>query len=186
MAGLADQVEMELRVLMLAGLAGDAKAHRQLLTGAASRLRSYFGRRLGSDAPDVEDLVQETLIAIHERRDSYNPMLPFTAWLHAIAKYKLVDHYRRVGARRHVDLDDVDDLAAENAFEPALAAMDIERMLAELPRKHREAIQLTRIQGYSVSEASQMSGQSDSGIKIGVHRGLKRLMEQVRGDNDRD
>ncbi len=56
---------MQLKVLMLAGLSGDAEAHRQLLAAAASRLRSYFGRRIGSDAADVEDLVQETLIAIH-------------------------------------------------------------------------------------------------------------------------
>lgn len=183
---MADRVEMELRVLMLAGLAGDAKAHQRLLAAAASRLRNYFGRRLGTDAPDVEDLVQETLIAIHERRGSYNPMLPFTAWLHAIAKYKLVDHYRRAGVRRHVDLDAIDDLVAEDGFEPALASVDVDRMLATLPRKHREAIMLTRLEGYSVGEAARRTGQSPSGIKIGVHRGLKKLMAQVRGDNDRD
>lgn len=179
---MADRVEMELKVLMLAGLAGDARAHQQLLTAAASRLRSYFGRRLGAEAPDLEDLVQETLIAIHERRDSYNPALPFTAWLHAIAKYKLIDHYRRAGVRRHVDLDDVDELVAEDGFEPALASMDLERLLEHLPSKHREAILLTKLEGYSVAEASQMTGQSASAIKIGVHRGLKKLIGQVRGD----
>lgn len=183
---MADRVEMELRVLMLAGLAGDAKAHQQLLTAASLRLRNYFGRRLGADDPDVEDLVQETLIAIHQRRDSYNPMLPFTAWLHAIAKYKLVDHYRRTGVRRHVGLDDAEDLVSEDGFAPALASVDIDRMLAKLPRKQREAIQLTRLEGFSVAEASEKTGQSASGIKIGVHRGLKRLMDQVRGDDGRD
>ena len=183
---MADRVEMELKVLMLAGLAGDAKAHQQLLVAASARLRSYYARRLGSEAPDVEDLVQETLIAIHQRRESYNSALPFTAWLHAIAKYKLIDHYRRAGVRRHVDLDDVGELAAEDGFEPALAAMDVERMLGQLPAKHRQAIKLTRIDGYSVEEASQMTGQSPSGIKIGVHRGLKKLTEQIRNDDDDD
>jgi len=178
---------MQLKVLMLAGLSGDAEAHRQLLAAAALRLRSYFGRRIGSDAADVEDLVQETLIAIHQRRESFNPALPFTAWLHAIAKYKLVDHYRRIGARRQVPIDDIDELAADDDFDSALAAMDIERMLSGLPEKHRKAIRLTRIGGYSVEEASQMTGQSPSTIKIGVHRGLKMLMVQVRDDdNDRD
>lgn len=183
---MADRVEMELRVLMLAGLAGDARAHQQLLAAAASRLRNYFGRRLGTDAPDVEDLVQETLIVIHERRESYNPMLPFTAWLHAIAKYKLVDHYRRAGVRRYAGLDDIGDLIAQDGFGPALAAVDIDRMLGQLPRKQREAIQLTRLEGYSVTEASGMTGQSASGIKIGVHRGLRKLINQVRGNDDGD
>ena len=182
---MADRVEMELKVLMLAGLAGDARAHQQLLLAAAARLRSYYARRLGGDAPDLEDLVQETLIAIHERRESYNSALPFTAWLHAIAKYKLIDHYRRAGVRRHVELDDVGELVAEDGFEPALAAIDLERMLGQLPPKHRQAIKLTRIDGYSVEEASNMSGQSASAIKIGVHRGLKKLTAKVR-DDDRD
>lgn len=181
---MGDRIEMQLKVLMLAGLAGDAEAHRQLLTAAASRLRSYFGRRIGSDATDVEDLVQETLIAIHERRESFNCALPFTAWLHAIAKYKLIDHYRRTGARRFIAIDIVAELAADDGFDPALAAVDIERMLAGLPEKHRKAIQLTRIEGYSVEEASQMTGQSPSAIKIGVHRGLKKLTAQVRDDDD--
>lgn len=183
---MADRVEMELKVLMLAGLAGDARAHQQLLAAAASRLRSYYARRLGGDAPDLEDLVQETLIAIHQRRESYNSALPFTAWLHAIAKYKLVDHYRRAGVRRHVELDDIGDLAAENGFESALAAIDIDRMLGQLPPKHRQAIMLTRIDGYSVDEASRMTGQSASAIKIGVHRGLKKLTARIRDDDDDD
>jgi len=183
---LADRVEMELKVLMLAGLAGDAKAHQRLLLAAAARLRSYYARRLGGDAPDLEDLVQETLIAIHERRESYNSALPFTAWLHAIAKYKLIDHYRRTGLRRQVDLDEIGELAAEDGFEPAIAAIDIERMLGQLPPKHRQAIKLTRLDGYSVEEASRMTGQSPSGIKIGVHRGLRKLSAVIRNDDDDD
>ena len=179
---MADWVEMQLKVLMLAGLAGDAKAHQQLLVAAAARLRSYFGRRLGADASDLEDLVQDTLIAIHERRESYNPALPFTAWLHAIAKYKLVDHYRRAGVRRHVGLDDIEELTTSDGFEPVLASLDIEQLLAELPSKHRQAIRLTRIEGFSVEEASQRTDQSPSTIKIGVHRGLKKLVARVRGD----
>ena len=181
-----DSVEVQLKVLMLAGLAGDARAHQRLLSAAAVRLRIYFGRRLGPEAPDVEDLVQETLIAIHQRRDSFNPALPFTAWLYAIARYKLVDHFRRNGIRRHVPLDDIEEPAAADDVGPALAATDVDRLLAELPRKHRAAIRLTRIEGYSVEEASELTGQSPSGIKIGVHRGLKKLTMRVRGGHDRN
>lgn len=166
---------------MLAGLAGDAAAHRQLLSAASVRLRSYFGRRLGPNMPDVEDLVQETLIAIHQRRDSYNPSLPFTAWLHTIACYKLVDHYRRSGVRAHVPLGDAGELAGADTSDAALASLDVERLLCDLPEKHRAAIRLTRIDGYSVAEAAEISGQSPSGIKIGVHRGMKRLAARIKG-----
>ncbi len=168
-------------MLMLAGLSGDAAAYRQLLASSANRLRQYFGRRLGAGAAEVEDLVQETLLAVHQKRDSYNRSLPFTAWLHAIARYKLIDHYRRQGVRQAVPVDDIEDLASPDTIEPALAAYDIEGLMEKLPEKHRVAIQLTKIEGYSVSEASAMSGQSESAIKVGVHRGMKNLMAHVKG-----
>src|SRR3546814_11915938 len=88
---------------MVAGLAGNAEAYHQLLEAVAQRLRVYFTRRAGADCADLEDLVQETLIAIHRKRASYDRTLPFTAWLHAIARYKLIDHLRQHGVRKHVD-----------------------------------------------------------------------------------
>lgn len=168
-------------MLMLAGLAGDAAAYRQLLSSSEDRLRKYFARRLGVGAPEVEDLVQETLMAIHDKRESYNRSLPYTAWLHAIARYKLIDHYRRRGTRTTVPVDDVPELVSSNTLEPALAAYDLGALLEILPDKHREAIQLTKLDGYSVAEASEMSGQSESAIKIGVHRGMKKLVARVKG-----
>src|SRR5688572_21160402 len=113
---------------MLAGLSGDAVAQRRLLSLSAERLTQYFARRLGSGASEVEDLVQDTLIAIHQRRESYDRRLPFTAWMHTIAKYKLVDHFRRNQRRGSVPLDDVNEPAAEDVFGPALAARDVERL----------------------------------------------------------
>lgn len=174
-------VEVKLKALMLAGLAGDASAQRHLLSAASVRLRGYFNKRLGFGSPDVEDLVQECLIAIHQRRDSYNPSLPFTAWLHAIARYKLIDHYRRRGVRKHMPLDDVESIASADETAAVLSGIDVESLLDSLPPKHQQAIKLTKIDGYSVEEAAAISGQSPSGIKIGVHRGIKRLAARVRG-----
>ncbi|MGH8185369.1 MAG: sigma-70 family RNA polymerase sigma factor, partial [Steroidobacteraceae bacterium] len=64
--------ESRLKSLMLASLEGDARAYRELLHTVSGRLRSYYRKRLGADFPDVEDLVQETLIAIHTRRSSFD------------------------------------------------------------------------------------------------------------------
>lgn len=176
-----EEVETKLRMLMTAGLAGDAAAYRQLLSSSAERLRRYFSRRLGLGCADIEDLVQETLMAIHQRRDSYNRSLPFTSWLHTIARYKLVDHYRRRGGKTFVPVEDYQDFLADDLVEPVLAAYDVEALLHGLPEKQRTAIRLTRIEGYSVAEASERSGQSEAAIKVGVHRGIKRLAALVRG-----
>ena len=87
----ASELEVRLRALMLRGLAGDARAQRELLESLAQLLRRYHRRRLPAAAADVEDLVQETLIAIHMRRATYEPAQPFTAWVYALARYKLTE-----------------------------------------------------------------------------------------------
>lgn len=74
-----DMQETTLRALMVAGLAGDGRAHAALLSGCAIRLRGYYSKRLPHQEADVEDLVQDTLMAIHKRRESYDVALPFTA-----------------------------------------------------------------------------------------------------------
>ena len=90
-----DDLETQLKRLMLRGLDGDANAHRRLLSLLSERLRAYYSHRMASAHADVEDLVQETLLAVHLRRASYDRGQPFTAWAFAIARYKLIDHWRR-------------------------------------------------------------------------------------------
>ncbi|HET6970782.1 MAG TPA: sigma-70 family RNA polymerase sigma factor, partial [Phenylobacterium sp.] len=88
-------LEPRLNALMRRAQAGEAAAWRELLSELAERLAVYFGRRLSQDhAADLEDLVQETLLAIHRRRATYDPGQPFTAWAYAVARYKLIDYLR--------------------------------------------------------------------------------------------
>ena len=98
--------EPELKALMLAALEGDAPAYRRLLDTLMTRLEGYFARRLRADPTHVEDLVQETLIAVHAKRATFDPTQPVGAWVYAIARYKLIDHYRRMGRRVSVPIED--------------------------------------------------------------------------------
>jgi RNA polymerase sigma-70 factor (ECF subfamily) len=179
-AGVSEP-EARLRELMLQGLAGDAEAQRQLLSELAVLLQRFHRRRLGSVA-DVDDLVQETLIAMHTRRDTYDPSQPFTAWVYSITRYKLIDHFRRRRLRVAARLDDCTELFSQDVVEQAAVARDVEQLLTELPQRQREAIQLTRIEGWSVEEAAARTGQTIAAIKVNVHRGLKRLMSRQRED----
>ncbi len=179
-------LEAKLSALMIASMGGHMRAYQTLLRLSAERLRSYFRRRLSGRDADVEDLVQETLMAIHNKRASYDPSLPFTAWLHGIARYRLIDFLRRDKHRVHVSTDDGFELADDDAFDAVLAEMDVSNLLAELPSKQAAAIRLTRIQGYSVREAAELSGQSEPAVKVNVHRGLGRLIAAIKGSNDAD
>ncbi len=161
---------------MMRGLAGDAAAHCSLLQALTKLLRRYHRRRLGGHDADTEDLVQESLIAVHERRHTYDPARPFTAWAYAVARHKLIDHLRRQRIRATLPLDDFEDMfAARMNVTPVRLRMTSAYCCRSCHPAQSAAIRLTRIDGYSIEEAASSTGQSAASIKVGVHRGLKKL-----------
>ncbi len=178
-----DDFETTLRPLWLRAQAGDEAAYREALQRIAARLRSYLRRRMQSLPDEIEDLVQETLLALHLQRGTYDPALPVSAWVLAIARHKLVDLWRRRGRQEalHDPLDDVDETLLAQREPEAGAARDLAVLLAELSPAQRDAIVLTKIEGLSVAEASARTGASESAIKVQVHRGLKKLAALVQG-----
>lgn len=175
--------ETKLKALMVASISGHARAYEALLRLCAERLRFYFRRRLGGREADVEDLVQDTLIAIHRKQASYDPALPFTAWLHGIARYRLIDFLRREYRRASVPFDDGFDAADDGAIDAILAEIDVASLLSRLSPKQADAIRLTHVEGHSVRDAARLSGQSEPSIKVNVHRGLGRLIGAFKGKN---
>ena len=173
--------EAELKLLMLAALAGDRAAYRMLLGGLRSRLEIFFRRRLSEMPGDVDDLVQETLIAVHSKRATFDTAQPFTPWLYAIARYKLADHFRRTGRATLVPLDDAEEIADVDVAAPADARRDLEQILALLPERSRAVLSSVKLQGLSVSEAATRHGLSESAVKVGIHRSLRKLAAQLRG-----
>ena len=175
--------EARLRALLLAALDGDAKAYQAFLQALGAHLRPFLRRRLPTLADEVEDLVQEVLLAVHNARHTYLPGQPLTAWVHAIARYKMVDFLRHRARREalHEPLDDhADDLFAASGEEAAQAQRDVEKLLAELPDRHRLPIVHVKLQGLSVRESAQLTGYSESAVKVGIHRGLKALAAKIR------
>lgn len=172
--------EATLRRMMVASLEGDAAAHRQLLGALVPVLRRYFGRRT-NDGTEVEDLVQDTLIAVHTRRASYDPVRPFGPWLFAVARYKLVDNFRK--RRQTVPIDGLEEMFGDDGFEDEVGAkLDIHELLSSLPPKQAMAIRATKIDGLSVADVAAREGISESDVKISVHRGLKTLAARLGRD----
>ena len=176
--------EAQYRDWMLASLMGDAGAYRKLLGGLTRHLRSYYARRL--DPATAEDAVQETLIAIHTRRASYDPALPFTAWVYGIARYKLIDEYRRHRRRATVPLDEAADLFGHDDAAEAIARRDVVKLLDKLPPAKRQLVKDIKLGGMSVAEAASRTGMSESSVKVTVHRALKSLGEDLRDEEGRD
>lgn len=180
-----DDIETELRALLLLGLDGDNRAYREFLTRSGSRLRAYFRRRLPAFGDDVEDLVQDALLAVHNQRHTYRPADRLTPWLHAIARYKMVDLLRARLPRRAVEValddDSADDALHSEDAQAAESRRDLLQLLAMLPERYRLPIVAVKIEGRSIAECASQTGLSESAIKVGIHRGLKRLAAHVAG-----
>jgi RNA polymerase sigma-70 factor (ECF subfamily) len=180
-AGLSEQEE-RLRGLLLAGLAGDARSYHAFLRELSAHLRAFVRKRLARMPDEVEDIVQESLLAVHNQRHTYDPAQPLTPWLHAIARYKLVDCVRRgAGAPLGGDaLDDAAELLHAVDDNAAHARRDVAKLLATLPERHRLPIVHVKLEGRSVVETARLTGMSESAVKVGVHRGLKALAARLR------
>nr|WP_315495957.1 sigma-70 family RNA polymerase sigma factor [uncultured Rhodoferax sp.] len=169
--------EDKLRALLLQGLAGDAGAYQRCLKDLGAHLRAFFRRRMASLPDDIEDLVQETLLAVHNQRHTYQSDQPLTAWVHAIARYKLVDLFRSRGVREALNdpLDDELQVFAASDLDASDARRDLGQLLSQLPDHMRLPIMHMKLEGLSVIETAQATGMSESAVKVGVHRGLKAL-----------
>lgn len=168
---------------MTAALRGDESAYREVLGRLSRYLRGYYKTRLTQAArttTELEDLVQETLMAVHSRRHTYDPSQPFTPWVYAIARYKLIDYLRRTRATvANVPLEDVEEIVAHDERAAAESSLDLETLLEKLPPKIRNAIHYVKLDGLSVAEAAVRGGMSESSVKVSVHRGMKMLSSLI-------
>jgi len=175
--------EARLRQWFVAGRSGNERHYLLFLKKLSQYLRGYFAKRLFRFPGDVEDLVQETLIAVHNQRHTYDASMPLTAWVYAIAKYKLVDFLRAQGHHAAVTdtLDEHEHVIFEARQIEALEAhLDVQKLLEQLPDRYKLPILYTKLQGLSVAETAKLTGMSESAVKVGVHRGMKALALKIR------
>jgi RNA polymerase sigma-70 factor (ECF subfamily) len=174
--------EDRLRKLLIRGLAGEAPAYHAFLQELSTHLRAFLRKRLVGLPDEVEDLLQESLLAVHNQRHTYDAGQPLTAWVHAIAKYKLIDLLRRRSHREKLNdpLDDEIEIFASADGAASEARHDLAQLLDQLPDRQRLPIIHMKLEGLSVAETARATGMSESAVKVGVHRGLKALAAMIR------
>jgi RNA polymerase sigma-70 factor (ECF subfamily) len=172
--------DIEWSAMMAAVQAGDGAAYGRLLHALLPVLRILV-RRSRIEAPHVEDVVQDVLLALHRVRHTYDPALPFLPWIAAIARRRAIDAQRRF--RRQGANEEPASQSIETFADPT-ANTDIEtrewrellgRAIAELPPKQRQAVELVKLREMSVAQAAAASGQSEGAVKVNVHRAIKAL-----------
>ncbi len=168
--------EPTLARLMAATQNGDKAASNVLLTEVGVWLERYFRRRIPPHS--IDDLVQDVLMAVYTKRATWDPARPFLPWLAAIARYRWVDHLRKVYKHDSKELME-DDAVEDSEEEVVLARVSLDRLFGQIPEKQAEVIEMVKISGLSIREAAEKTGQSESLVKVNIHRGLKKLASLV-------
>lgn len=164
--------------LMRAANGGDVVAYNRLLTDLAPAIRAVARRGLGRAGfaiEEAEDVVQETLLAIHLKRHTWDPSLPLGPWVRAIARNKLIDAMRRRGRRDHVPIDDVVDTLASGVAEPTPVPGKLDQHLQSLPDRQQSVVRAISLDGASIRETAARLNMSEGAVRVALHRGLAAL-----------
>ncbi len=183
-AMLDPALDAELDRLFRVARTGDRAAYRALLDRLAPRLRAVVRRRLArADASDVEDVVQEALLAVHLAQDTWDGSVPVLVWAGAIARYKAIDALRRSG--RPIAAQPIEEL--EDVVEPvpapdAASRIDLARALEAMPAALRTLVIEAKVDGRPLAEVAARAGMTEGAVKVALHRALKRLARRLTGD----
>jgi RNA polymerase sigma-70 factor (ECF subfamily) len=169
--------ERELARLMRAAIGGDEHAYAEFLRRAACVVRGLARRKAMQGGIDPEDVVQETLLAVHMKRHTWREDAPLMPWLYAIARHKLIDAFRRRGRRAEIDLNEIAEVAAAPQAETA-KGWEIDRALANLAPGQRSVVAAVAVDGRSVSEAASSLGMSETAVRVALHRGLAAIAKR--------
>lgn len=169
--------------LMRKGLAGDQAAYRQLLEAIAPRLRKFAANglaRAGIGNADAEDVVQEILLAIHLKRQTWMQDQPFLPWLNAIARHKLIDVMRRRGRRGEVPIEGLIEILPDEPPAPETSHSEMNKLVSRLDGRQQSVVSSISLEGNSIKDTAAKLGMSEGAVRVAFHRGLKKLAQLYR------
>ena len=126
---------------------------------------------------EVEDVVQEVMLAIHLKRHTWDQSKPISPWIMAIARNKMIDDLRRKGRRTEVPIDSMLDVLEAGGHEDAIHAHDVNRVLTGLNGRNREIVQAISIDGHSAQDVAKKLGMTEVAVRVSLHRSLKALAD---------
>jgi RNA polymerase sigma-70 factor (ECF subfamily) len=171
--------------LMRSANAGDSVAYHRLLKGIAPVLRAGARRGLARAAQPVdqaEDIVQDILLAVHLKRNTWDQTAPFAPWLFAIARNKLIDALRRRGRRVFVNIDDFAETIPSEPPAETVPTGEIVGHLADLPARQRDVLQSIAVDSASIKATAAKLSMSEGAVRVALHRGLASLAAKMRSD----
>lgn len=171
--------------LMRAANSGDAESYERVLRQIAAALRPLVRRglaRAGRSDTDIEDVVQEVLLAVHLKRHTWDSTRPIEPWVHAIARHKLVDALRRRDGNFDLPIDEFSEKLAAEEVSPSVSGREVERHLAQLPPGQRAVVHAVAVEGASIADAAERLKMTAGAVRVALHRGLMTLAKTLGQD----
>ena len=169
-------LEEKLKDLYLASMSGNKEAYAaflELSSVIAKKYLSFLGGKY-ENQQNLDDLRQEILISIHQKKHTYQTDRPILPWIYAIVRYRFIDFYRaKKRAPKMVELKEEASLETE-------PLLDMEEIMNMLSPNQKELLILVKVDGASYVEAASVLNMSVPSVKVGLHRIIKSLKEKSR------
>lgn len=173
---MRSDAETPLEDLLRAANRGDARAYAGFLQAVTPIVRGIArSRASGLGAETIEDVVQETLLALHRKRHTWREDMAVRPWLYAIVRYKVVDALRARGRRVNLPIEDFAEILAAEPPPDPLERRDTERALGRLDPRAARIVRAIGLDGSSVADTARSLGMTDGAVRVALHRALKRL-----------
>ena len=169
--------------LMRSAMSGDSAAYHRLLKAVTPVLRAAARRglaRAGQPVDQSEDIVQDILLAVHLKRQTWDSSAPFAPWLFAIARNKLIDALRRRGRRIFVNIDDFAETLPGETVEQTASAGEVAAQLQTLPARQRDVLQSIAVDSASIKDTAAKFSMTEGAVRVALHRGLAALTAKLR------
>lgn len=168
--------------LLRAANRGDQRAYARFLAAVTPIIRGIARARGAGLGPEAcEDVVQETLLAIHQKRQTWREDSPVRPWLYAIVRYKVIDAFRARGRRVQVSIDDFADVLPAEAGPDPTERSDVERVIARLDPRSARIVRAIGVEGSTTADLATAMGMTETAVRVALHRGLGKLAALSKG-----
>tara|TARA_Y100001960_G_scaffold288606_1_gene327825 strand:+ start:2744 stop:3298 length:555 start_codon:yes stop_codon:yes gene_type:complete len=179
-----NQKDIYYKNLAVQAQAGDESSYRELLLGLAEKMRPFLYNHI-FNKDMVEDVLQDTLVAVHQALHTYNPKYSFLSWSFAICRYKLIDYIRKYQKISENEInndeyiatfvDESTNIEDEGLDEKLQSAID------SLPERQRQVVIMLKVNDYSIKEVANELSLSVANVKTIAHRAYKALRVYLEG-----
>ena len=140
--------------------------------------------RITLNPAEAEDVVQDTLIKVWNKRDQWNEIDSIEAFSLVICRNLALDKNKRKG-HDNLSIEEETNIepvaSASNPLEQTLQNDRIEqvrRLINELPEKQRSCIQLRDFEGKSYKEVAEVLGITEEQVKVNIFRARQSIKQR--------